>query len=108
MKRDIFRRGVRMQHHYGTLEQRNDPLGTETFEFNPPVRVDSLSKRAAMGPIEIRDKGEHLWREPRSAVVKPNGKAASFQGPAPDLAEEFARPIPVGTKRRLGPLRTDK
>ena len=108
MKRDIFRRGVRMQHQFGTLETRNDPLGVETFDFTPPVRVDSLSKRAAMGPMEVRTHGEALWMEPRSAVVKPNGKAATFGGPKPDLAEAFGRPVPVGTKRRLGPLRTDK
>ena len=104
MKRDIFRRGVRMQHHFGTLEQRNDPLGTETFDFKPPVRPDQTTSP----PIDVRTHGERQYFPPRSAVVKPTGDAASFGGYVPDVAENMARPIPVGTKRRLGPLRTDK
>ncbi len=106
MKRDIFRRGVRMVHHFGTLEERNDPWGTSTFDPRFPERVDELSKPGH--PCEIQQYGEHFYSPERSAVVKPNGQAASLNGPVPDIAEQFARPVPVGTKRRLGPLKTDK
>src|SRR5580658_8382057 len=105
MKREIFRRGVRMTHQFGTLETRDDPFfGTPTFDPRFPERVDA--HRSA--PLEIGTHGEHRMYPARSAVVKPNGQAASLSGPAPDLPEMFGAPIPVGTKRRLGPLKTDK
>lgn len=106
MKREIFRRGVRMQHQFGSLEARNDPLGAETFEHRAPVAVSNLSGTGR--PCEIQQYGERMWTEPRSAVSKPGGGFASLNGPAPDYAESLGRPIPVGTKRRLGPPRTDK
>jgi len=109
MKREIFRRGVRMTHQFGTLEGRDDPFfGTPTFDPRFPERVDALSKPGASPPLEIGTYGEHRYAPARSAVVKPNGQAASLSGPAPDLPEFLARPVPVGTKRRLGPLKTDK
>lgn len=106
IKREIFRRGVRFQHQFGTLEERNDPWGTRTFDPRFPERVDELSKHGHA--CEIQDYGEHFYALERSAVVKPTGEAASLNGPVPDIAEQLGRPIPVGTKRRIGPPRTDK
>jgi hypothetical protein len=108
MKRDWFRRGVRMSHPFGELERVNDPLGMGTFNPPHPVRVDKLSERGPMRDFHIQAEGEYSYREPPSAVVKPNGSMASINGPAPDYAQGLAMPVPVGTKRRLGPLRTDK
>jgi len=50
----------------------------------------------------------HNYRPDPSPVVKPNGECAHSDGPTLDVPMDFAMPIPVGTKRRLGPLRTDK
>jgi hypothetical protein len=109
VKREIFRRGVRMTHQFGTLEGRDDPFfGTPTFDPRFPERVDDLGKSGASPPLEIGTYGEHRAYPARSAVVKPNGEAASLSGPAADRPEFFGAPIPVGTKRRLGPLKTDK
>jgi hypothetical protein len=110
MKRDIFRRGVRMQHQFGTLEQVNDPWGTQTWEEEWPKRVDRLSGFGRS--MEISQHGERFYAPERSAVVKPAGGHASLNGPAPDVPELIARPIPVGTKRRsmsgAAQVKTDK
>lgn len=106
MKSDWFRRGVRMQHQFNSLEERNDPLGQSTWFPEWPKRPDRLSGTGR--PCEIQEYGEHMWTEPRSAVSRPDGTFASLNGRRPDLAEAMARPFPVGTKRRLGPLKTDK
>jgi hypothetical protein len=108
VKKDWFRRGVRMQHPFGDLEGRSDPWGTRTFEESWPKRVDDLSKQAAGKPLEIQQYGEHQYREAPSPVCKPAGGYASLNGPAPDLPQIIGTPIPVGTKRRIGPNRTDK
>lgn len=96
MKRDIFRRGVRMQHQFGVLEERNDPLGTGTFSLPHPTRVTEHRT----GPVTIQQHGEHRPFPARSAIVKPNGGTATLAGPEPDYAMNFAVPTPVGTKRR--------
>lgn len=97
--RDMFRRGVRMQHHFEELKDRNDPLGHETFNASFPERLDQHSSP----PLQVQDKGERFYTEPRSAVVKPSGQCASLNGPAPDLAQIFGNPIGVGTKSRSFP-----
>ena len=112
MKREWFRRGVRMQHQFGETEKINDPMGTQTFElphafFNRPGMRD-LSDMPAVGPCEIQQYGEHHYREPPSPIQKPSGAMASMRGPAPDIAQIFGMPWPVGTKRRGGPPKTDK
>lgn len=107
MKRDIFRRGVRYQHQFGTLEQINDPWGTQTWNMSVPIRVDELSK-PGKGSCEVHEYGERFYAPERSAVVKPSGGHASLNGPSIDYAEVLGRPTPVGTKRRFGPLKTDK
>jgi hypothetical protein len=104
VKREIFRRGVRMTHRFGELEGQNDPLGSGTFDPKFPERMDTLSSK----PLESCSLGEHQFREATSPVCKPNGGCASINGPAPDYAEMLARPFPVGSKRRLGPPKTDK
>ena len=96
MKREIFRRGVRMTHTFGELEGRSDPLGSGTFDPKFPERVDTLCSK----PLESKSLGEHQYRPASSPVCKPNGGCASINGPAPDYSEMFAHPIPVGTKKR--------
>jgi hypothetical protein len=108
MKKEIFSRGVRMSHPFGELVGRQDPLGTQTFEAPWPRRVDDLSKRSPGRPMTSQQYGLHNDRPDSSPVVKPNGQCAHSDGPAPDLAMMFGRPIPVGTKRRIGPLKTDR
>lgn len=108
MKREIFRRGVRMTHQFGGLEGRNDPLGQGTFDPGFPERVSDLSHQGASKPLEVQRNGENFYRESPSPVCKPGGGYASLNGPTPDRPQEFAMPFPVGTKRRLGPPKTDK
>lgn len=104
MKRDIFSRGVRMQHQFGETEKINDPLGLKTFDLPLPE-----NRLAGHSPgCEIQQQGQHTWPPPLSPVQKPSGQLADINGPAPDNAAIFATPIPVGTKRRLGPPKTDK
>ena len=113
MKRDIFRRGVRMQHQFGDTEKINDPLGVQTFDQTyfplPGPGMKSLSTQGKS--VEVQQYGEYSYREPSSPIQKPSGGMATNQGPAPDVAQIFGFPIPVGTKRRSGsggPLKTDK
>lgn len=108
MKRDIFRRGVRMQHKFGDLEQHDDMLNIGTFDMPMPRRVDDLSKRAAGRPCEVQTDGQHFYRPEPSPVCKPSGGYATLNGPTPDLPQMVGMPVPVGTKRRLGPVKTDK
>ena len=112
MKRDIFCRGVRMQHQFGGLETRNDPLEQQTFDPPWPKRVQHLSEQNGSSR-ELRDlyvqrDGQYGYRDEPAAVCKPYGGYATLDGPKPDVAQDIAMPIPVGTKRRYGPLKTDK
>ena len=106
MKREIFRRGVRMQHQFGATEKINDPLGSQTWDPPWPKSVRQLSQTGKS--CEIQQYGEHAYRPQSSPVQKPDGRMANINGPAPDFAQVLGMPIPVGTKRRLGPLKTDK
>jgi hypothetical protein len=108
IKRDIFRRGVRMTHRFEEAVNAGDPFNPGTFEMPWPKRPDALSEQAPGRPCEVQRDGEHMYREGSSPVCKPNGSAASLNGPTPDLPQIFGMPVPVGTKRRLGPLKTDK
>lgn len=108
MKKELFSRSTRYIHPFDELIERQDPLATQTFEMERPMRPDALSKIAPTGPCTSQDYGLHNDRPDSSPVVKPNGQCAHSDGPAPDYAMIDARPIPVGTKRRLGPLKTDK
>jgi hypothetical protein len=105
MHRDIFRRGVRMTHKFGTLEDACDPFNpNSTFELPVPVEPKQSSP-----PVEVQDYGEHqMFGTPRNPVTKPNGSMASFNGPAPDWAQALASPVPVSTKKRKDHLATDK
>lgn len=102
MTKDIFRRGVRMSHAFGDLTGVRDPLGNQTWEAPWPKRVDRLGQRGEM-PMEISQHGERTYRPHSSPVSKPAGGHASIQGPAPDIAQEYAMLIPVGTERKLQP-----
>lgn len=112
MKDDFFRRGVRMQHKFGELESHDSPLGIGTFDVPWPKRVDNLEGSSAghreLRPLEVQQHGEHQYRPSSSPICKPNGGYADINGPKPDYAQIYGMPIPVGTKRRLGPLKTDK
>ena len=110
MKRDFFRRGVRMQHQYGDTERINDPLGHSTWEPPDfPLPGSGVKRLSGTGyPCEVQEKGEHQYRDSSSPIQKPSGGMASIQGPAPDMAQIFGMPWPVGTKRRIGPPKTDK
>jgi hypothetical protein len=101
MKRDWFNRGVRMQHQFGGIEERNDPLKRETWDPPDfPFRVHRLSEPGS--PREIQGYGLFPYREDPSPICKPDHSYASTQGPKnhPDNAEAAARPVPVGTKKR--------
>jgi hypothetical protein len=104
LKRDIFRRDFRGSIPFGPLENRDDPLGTGNFEFNYPRRVDTLRS----GPQEIQTYGEHQYRPQSSPICKPNGGCASTDGPMPDYAQGAGILFPMGTKPRIGPLKTAK
>lgn len=112
MKRDWFNRGVRMTHQFGETEKLNDPMGIGTFDPPDfPLPGPGMKRLTDTGsPCEIKDYGVHSYRDDPSPIQKPNGTMAETNGPerTPDYPEEFGRPIPVGTKRRLGPLKTDK
>jgi hypothetical protein len=104
MKKDFFSRGVRMIHPFGKTEEINDPLQHNTWDLPLPAnRIGGNSPGC-----EVQQYGESNYLEDRSPIQKPSGEMASTQGPNPGLAEVLARPIPVGTKRRYGPLKTDK
>lgn len=114
MKRDWFNRGVRMQHQFGETEKRNDPVGWNTFDpppfFTRPGMRD-LSNMPATGPCEMSEYGVHSYRPDPSPVQKPGGGFAVTNGPERtlDFPEAIARPIPVGTKRRIAPpIKSDK
>lgn len=108
MKRDIFNRGVRMTHKFGETEKIDDPFNTGTWDPPWPKSVGELSKPGHS--CEIGEYGVHSYRPDSSPVQKPGGDMAVTNGPNPypDLPEMLGRPIPVGTKRRLGQLKTDK
>ena len=108
MKKELFSRGVRMTHPFEQLVDRQDPLATQTFDVKWPRRVDDLSKRGVTPAYTSQTYGLHNDRPDASPVVKPNGQCAHSDGPAPDYAMIEARSVPVGTKRRFGPPKTDK
>lgn len=110
IKKEIFSRAVRMTHQFGHLADRNDPFnsGTQTFDMPTP----NLSKFGGGGgkspQVTVQQYGQHNYRPDSSPICKPSGGYADANGRMPDPAEVFGRPVPVGTKRRLGPPRTDK
>jgi hypothetical protein len=106
MKREIFSRPNRMVHQFDQLIDRNDPLATQTFDLHRPMRVDELHSKSQA--CESTEYGLHNYRLDSSPVVTPGGRCARTDGPSPDIAMGVAMPWPVGTKRRLGPLKTDK
>lgn len=112
MKKDFFRRGVRMQHQFGDTEKINDPLGSGTFDPPPFFRQSGMRDLEGMPPpCEIQEYGEHNYRPQSSPIQKPSGGMANINGPSPDAPQDLAMPFPVGTKRRSGiggPLKTDK
>jgi hypothetical protein len=103
MKRDIFSRAPRFTHKFGELEERSDPMQKNTFNFPSPKFPQSKSRQ-----LHVQQHGEYSYRPESSPVCKANGGYATLNGPAPDHAEEAARPIPVGTKKRKDHLKTDK
>lgn len=108
MKREWFSRGVRMQHPFDELIDISGPMKTssDSFEIERPMRVDRLS-----GTGKACYPNDYMLANDRpdpSPVCKPGGGRARMDSTRKDDAMELARPIPVGTKRRLGPIKTDK
>ncbi|MBA0085095.1 MAG: hypothetical protein HRJ53_08870 [Acidobacteria bacterium Pan2503] len=102
MKRDWFNRGVRMQHQFGGIEEKNGPL-SEGYTWEPPDFPFPIKRLSGTGkPCEIKEFGLQSYRPDPSPICKPDHSYAETQGPArfPDLAEQAARPVPVGTKKR--------
>jgi len=110
MKRDIFKRAIRMTHKFGETEAINDPLGANTFDFYNKYKRTRTSDHTAPSPsCTVQQYGEHETFNPaRSPVQKPGGGLASNSGPAPDWAESIGAPVPVSTKKRVNHLKTDK
>jgi hypothetical protein len=105
MKADWFCRGVRMQHDFSQLIKPNDPLhSVQETEMPWPM----FPKDRGSSPFEVKSHGQAGYRKEPSPVVTPSGRRVSLDGPYKDHAQEEAMPIPVGTKRRYGPLKTDK
>lgn len=96
MKKEMFRRPTRMVHRFGELEGEG-PLDGQRFDAEIP-----RSPRVRSSPaLSIKRQGEHRWVDPMSPVVKPGGvKRASLNGPAPDVPDMLAQPIPASTKKR--------
>ena len=94
LKKDWFEPQVRMTHRFGE-SIADDPLGRGSVNVQVPV----FPTQSSPGINRKRD-GEYRWDNPRSPVVKPSGFAASFNGPKPDYASEFAVAVPTGTKKR--------
>jgi hypothetical protein len=105
MDRNIFRRGVRMTHEFGGLEEMKDPTGRETF--NPPFPVETAQQHSR--PITTQQYGVHQlpWNEPKEGVQKPNGQMASFNGPAPDL-EACGITVSIGGISKSTPIKNHK
>jgi hypothetical protein len=102
MKRDWFNRGVRMQHQFGGIEERNGPM-SKGQTWDPPDFPFAVKRLSGTGsPNMIQQDGLAPYREDPSPICKPDHSYASMQGPEnhPDRAEQAARPVPVGTKRR--------
>lgn len=100
MKREIFRRGVRMTHRFGELEGLNDPFSSGTFDPGFPI---SPSKRRSRS-LEVKKDGEYRYCDPQSPIVnQKTGKPASLNGPAPDYSDLPAQTMPLGTVKRKVP-----
>ena len=100
MKREIFRRGPRMQHRFGQLEGLNDPFSSGTFD---PEFPKSLSQRSSRS-LTVKKDGEYRYCDPQSPIVSTKtGRVASINGPAPDNSDEIAQTIPLGTVKRKSP-----
>lgn len=99
-----------MVHKFGETEQMNDPIQRNTFDFAEDQRCVRPERLSEFGhSCEVQQYGEHeMFNPARSPVQKPNGQFASNNGPAPDMAEGIAAPIPFSTKKRKDHLKTDK
>ena len=100
MKKEIFRRPTRMVHPFGETERINDPMGSQSFDFTPPI----FPRQRGADGVNIKNHGLHdVFSPSRSPITKPSGGLASLGGPAPDWAEACAAPIPASTKKRKQP-----
>jgi hypothetical protein len=107
MKRDFFRRGTRMTHKFGEIEGRADPLYGNEAVWQPPA--PPFPGTLHTPPYEGQQHGEdRAFARPNSAVCKPTGALASIAGPQEDYADTLARPMPVGTSKRLDHKAKDK
>lgn len=99
LKREFFNRGVRMQHRFGEELNRDPVFGSgQTFDAPQPIGINKLAENTRS--LNIQRDGQYRWDQPTSPIIKPNGRAANTNGPAPDYAYDIAAPIPSSTKKR--------
>lgn len=105
MKSDWFRRPTRFTHKFGGLEERDDPLGSGTWQ----VPDFPVTRYTGLGPKrEIQEFGEYKHRPDPSAVSHPSGGFASLNGPKPDRPQAEGMLWSVGTRWRYGPVDIDE
>ena len=97
LKREMFSRGVRMQHRFGA---KDDPLMPgEYFDAPYPDGIKSVNLNGK-GRFRGQTHGLHVYTEPFSPVAKANGGNASLSGPRLDNADAISDPIPMSTEMR--------
>lgn len=104
MKREIFNRGTRFSHQFGDTLSVQDPLQTHTFDMPTPDPVRSLGHLGGgrSRDLHVQAEGEQRYRGQPSPVQTPTGRMTSTSGNPMDMAEAFARPMPIGTRLRTG------
>ena len=107
LKKEMFMRPNRMTHRFG---KNDDPLQSgEYFEAPYPngIKEANLNGKGRFG---IKEKGLHVYTQPLSPIAKFSGENASLSGPAMDMADKMADPVPASTemRRTQGPSITSK
>jgi hypothetical protein len=109
IKREIFKRPTRMVHRFdeNASTSNADPIMGPGETFDARFPLPGRERRSP--PLSAQTHGQHEMFNPnRSPIQKPAGRAADFNGPEPDYAEQIAAPIHPSTKKRVGHLKTDK
>lgn len=99
LKREIFRRGTRMTHRFGP-NTSPDPFDSSSFDPGFPIAPNVRHSKS----LEVQREGEYRFLDPQSPVVSTKtGRAASTNGPAPDLSDPIAQTVPSNTVKRRVP-----
>lgn len=97
LKREMFLRGVRMTHRFGS---NDDPFQNgEYFDAPYPNGIRSVNMNGR-GGFNGKRNGLAVYTEPFSGVDKAKGGKASLSGPKPDRPDMIAEAIPTGTRKR--------